>query len=148
MSRDDFGRISEVQQMVARMGLRQYKVMMDKAAHATTIKLADEPEMDEYGTVTLGTWKGYLIQVMPMLFNDRLVMSPVIAPYTYDHGWCFDKGGAAYLAALVWDPETQGEPPGYKKCATGGKRKPGEDVDTDWPVGVRRVTALIQILES
>lgn len=92
----------------------------------TAIKMRDNVEIDEYGTVTLGAWGGWLVQVMPMLFNDRLVLTPICRPNVYDYGWCFDKGGAAYLAAYVWDPDTQGEPDGFKKRIGVNARRPGE----------------------
>lgn len=80
-------------------------------------------KVDDYMTVTLGTWGGYLIQVMPMLFNDRLVMTPQAAPMGYDYGWCFRKGGAAGLAALAWNPQAQAEPGGFVKRINLGPRR-------------------------
>jgi len=84
-----------------------------------------EPITDEYGTVTIGQWGGWLIQVMPMLFNDRLVLTPESFPLCYDYGWCYPKGGAAHLAAKVWNPQTEAEPAGYIK-AVGPPRRAGE----------------------
>lgn len=78
--------------------------------------------VDGYGTVTIGKWGGWLVQVVPMAFNNRLVLTPEVYPEVYDYGWCFDKGPAAYAAARVWDLEAEGEPPGYKKAASGGRR--------------------------
>jgi|SoimicMinimDraft_6_1059734.scaffolds.fasta_scaffold94756_1 hypothetical protein len=62
------------------------------------------------------------VRVIPMIFNDRLVIADRGHTFGYDHGWCYDKGGAAVLAALVWDPETQDAPVGWKKQATPGSR--------------------------
>ncbi len=73
-----------------------------------------------------------------MLFNDRLVMTPQQSWGTYDYAWCYPKGGAAYLAAAVWDPQTQAEPVGFIKRVL-GNREPGEDVDAQLPVGVLTV---------
>lgn len=91
------------------------------------IDLLSEPATDGYGTVTVGRWGGWLVQVCPMLFNDRLVLTPETCPLVYDHGWCYPKGGAAFVAALVWDPAVEGEPAGFIKRATPGVRKPGEE---------------------
>lgn len=91
------------------------------------VEWLDEPTRDEYGTVTLGRWGGWLIQIMPMLFNDRLVLTPEGFPCVYDYGWCFPKGGAAHLAALAWNPATEAEPAGYIKAIYMGRlRRVGE----------------------
>lgn len=84
----------------------------------SSIRFRDEVIVDDYLTVTIGDWGGYLIQIMPMIFNDRLVMTPQSCPYTYDYGWCFPKGGAAGLSALAWDPEFEAEPVGFLKRIT------------------------------
>ena len=63
-----------------------------------------------------------VVLICPMIFNDRIVIQTGIDSPCYDHGWCYDKGGAAVIAALVWDPLTEAEPPGYKKRATSGIR--------------------------
>lgn len=72
-------------------------------------------DVDEYGTITIKRVGDDVVQVMPMIYNDRIVIAD--APLSYRHGWCYDKGGAAILAALVWDPETEDAPAGYKKQA-------------------------------
>jgi hypothetical protein len=60
----------------------------------------------------------WIVSVTPMLCNDRIVFTRRSSyPGCYDAGWCYDKGGAAVLAAMVWDPDTQHEPVGYKKAA-------------------------------
>ncbi len=104
--------------------------LLREAGVTTTITLFEEPAIDAYGAVTVGEWKGYLIQIIPMLYNDRVVMSPKRSPQVYDFGWCFDKGPAAYLAVAAWDPETQAEPAGYKKAVIAG-REAGQDVAGD-----------------
>lgn len=113
---------------------RHYAKVIAQHAGKSSISFYESPTSDDWGTLTLGTWGGYLVQVMPMIFNDRLVLTPVSSPYGYDHGWCFDKGGAAILSALVWNPDTEGEPPGYKKRATAGLRQPGEDAVSEGEV--------------
>jgi hypothetical protein len=60
--------------------------------------------------------------VVPMIYNDRLTVAPLGDWSGYSHGWCYDKGGTAFLAALAWDPETQDMPVGWKKQATPGTR--------------------------
>lgn len=84
------------------------------------------PTVDPYGRVTIGYWGGYSIDVMPMIYNTRLVLTPEASPFGYDHGWCYPKGGAAILAAYTWDPETEAEPAGYTKRATPRVRQAGE----------------------
>ena len=64
-----------------------------------------------------------IIRIIPMIFNDRLTIGPLELDHQeFYHGWCYDKGGAAYLAASLWDPIAQDEPMGYKKKATPGHR--------------------------
>lgn len=90
------------------------------------IELLDEPTIGEYGVVTIGQWGGWLVQVMPMIFNDRLVLTPDWAEgAVYDYGWCYPKG-AAHVAALGWDPATEAEPPGYIKAVGFRRREAGE----------------------
>lgn len=91
------------------------------------IELLDEPTTDGDGVLTIGQWGGWLVQIMPMLFNDRLVLTP--ASYVgavYDYGWCYPKGGAALAAALTWNPDTEGEPAGYVKAVGWRTREAGE----------------------
>lgn len=88
---------------------------MTDIATASVVWL-DEPMVDGYGTVTIGSWGGWLIQVCPMIFNDRLVLTPETALGAYDFGWCYPKGGAASLAAHLWNPATEAEPVGYIKA--------------------------------
>lgn len=83
------------------------------------------PSTNMYGETTIGYYGGWAVKITAMIFNDRLVLSdesPLGGPR---YGWCFPKGGAAHLAAAVWDPETEGEPAGYIAAKPGG-RAPGE----------------------
>lgn len=121
----DFQRVREHQQLIARMSVRHYVSLMKNLGHTPAITLLEEPEIDEWGTVTLGTWENYLVQIMPMIYNDRIVLTPAFNRLFVDFGWCYDKGGAAYLAAAVWDPATEGEPKGFKKRVA-RERQPGE----------------------
>lgn len=86
-----------------------------------TIKLGPT-EIDAYGVVMIGTWGGYLVQIMPMIYNDRLVLTPAYNTNIVDYGWCYPRGAAAYLAAMQWDPETEAEPVGYIKAIRAGRR--------------------------
>lgn len=53
-----------------------------------------------------------------MIYNDRVVlMKPDEMRRGYTAGFCYDKGGAALMAALVWDPEIDERPAGWKKIA-------------------------------
>lgn len=95
----------------------------------SAVEWLDEPEVDGYGRVTIGRWGGYCIDIVPMIFNDRLVMTPVATPDVYDHGWCYPQGAAAVAAALAWDPATEAEPVGYLKRATLTVRRAGETAE-------------------
>jgi hypothetical protein len=77
--------------------------------------------LDRWNGITIGQYDRWTLQVLPMLFNDRLVMSP--DRWGYDWGWCYPKGGVAYRATLLWNPCTQAEPVGFKKrIASYGRR--------------------------
>jgi hypothetical protein len=116
---DDFVAICEEHHQVQRLlRLHEWRKAMRTVTDArrrTVITYYDEPVHDRWGTVTLGEWGGYLIQIMPMIYNDRLVMTPQRIPGVYDYGWCYPKGVTAMLAALTWDPDEHGEPHGYIK---------------------------------
>lgn len=97
----------------------------------TSIKLYNAVTVDEHDVATIGEWGGYWIQVAPQLFNNRIVMTPFSSPSTYDYGWCYPKGPHAILAVVAWDPQTQGEPDGFKKRIGTHKRMPGEMAATE-----------------
>lgn len=60
----------------------------------------------------------WIVMVLPMIYNDRVVISNHEEWHRgWTAGWCYDKGGAAALAAELFDPETQREPVGFKKLA-------------------------------
>lgn len=100
--------------------------IIKSAKWMTTIDLFDPPIHDQYGTMTVGRWGGYLVQIMAMGFNNRVVITPEAFALVYDYGWCYDKGPAALLAVLAWDPQTEGEPLGFKKRIGLKHRVPGE----------------------
>jgi hypothetical protein len=89
---------------------------------ATPIEWLAEARGDGYGR-----WGGWLIDICPMMFGDRLVLTPETCEHIYDYGWCYPKGGAALLAALAWDPEVEAEPGGYIKAIhMDGPRRAGQ----------------------
>jgi len=60
----------------------------------------------------------WIVSVTPMLYNDRLLFTTRQEyPHSWTAGWCYDKGGAAMLAAIAWDPDTERDPVGFKKVA-------------------------------
>lgn len=75
-------------------------------------------ELNDRRCYTIKETETHLVEVVPMIFNDRVVLTSKNFLDGYDHGWCFDKGGAAFAAAVVWDPNTEAEPIGFKKRAT------------------------------
>lgn len=89
------------------------------------ISFYDKVVVDEYMTVTIGEWGGYLIQILSMGFNNRIVLAPK-GTLVFDYGWCYDRGPTALMAALIWNPETEAEPVGFKKVAGAAGREPGQ----------------------
>ena len=73
------------------------------------------PAPEPLTEVVIGHYGGWQLRIMAMIFNNRLIMTD--GSGFYDFGWCFPKGGAALLAALAWDPDTEAEPAGYIKRA-------------------------------
>lgn len=64
----------------------------------------------------------HYVEVIPMLYNWRLVRTPKVSPLTYDRGWCYQGTGPAtfttvVLAAWAWDGSDETEPAGYFKRA-------------------------------
>lgn len=60
----------------------------------------------------------WVVLVSPMLFNNRVLLSdPEEWVFGWTAGFCYDKGPAAMLAAIAWDPETDRWPAGFKKVA-------------------------------
>lgn len=65
---------------------------------------------------------GHYIDVMPMLYNWRIVISRTESPGVPIRGWCYQGTGLdgfvpAVLAAIAWDGSDDTEPPGYFKRA-------------------------------
>jgi hypothetical protein len=62
-----------------------------------------------------GPW---IVAVVPMLFNDRIVLTHIEQyPLFVTAGYCYDKGVGAGVAAQVWNPLTDPRPVGWKKVA-------------------------------
>lgn len=120
---------------------KRYAEIIKGFTAPTAIDFYAQPVIDDYGVMTLGEWGGYLVQIMEMAFNHRLILTPANGIGGYDHGWCYDKGGVALLAALAWNPDSQGEPLGFKRRATAGLREPGEkpNADGDVPAWLQKV---------
>jgi hypothetical protein len=71
-----------------------------------------------------GDW---LISVTPMIFNDRIVLTHAVDyPLGYSAGFCYDKGVGAFIAATLWDLETEHQPAGFKKVACDSRPQPQE----------------------
>ncbi len=75
-----------------------------------------DPKIESMVVQEIGEW---IVSVTPMIFNDRILLTHKERDYPYGctAGWCYDKGGAAVLAALAWNLETEHEPAGFKKMA-------------------------------
>lgn len=76
----------------------------------------------------LWCWYGYNIRLLAM----RTSPGASASDYGYMWAWCYerDNGPEAVLEALAaWNPDTQDEPPGYKKRATSYRRAPHRDPD-------------------
>ncbi|MEH0110786.1 hypothetical protein V6N00_13830 [Tersicoccus sp. MR15.9] len=63
----------------------------------------------------VGETETHFIEIMPTLYNDRLVLTPKRSPMTYDRYWCYPRGPAAFMAAFAWDSSEETEPPGWIK---------------------------------
>lgn len=59
---------------------------------------------------------GYLVHVMPMILNHRVVLTPDDDFYCYDAAWCYPDLVAAVAALNRWDPATEDAPPDYVKA--------------------------------
>lgn len=79
----------------------------------------DEPYWDAViGGLIVRKDGPWIVAVSPMLFNDRILLTHERDyPHFVTAGYCYDKGGAAPLAAMQWNPLEQERPVGYKKIA-------------------------------
>lgn len=73
----------------------------------------------------------YFVDVLVVLFNIRVVATPVSAPLTISRHFCYagkspQTLASAVLAAIMWDPTDGSEPAGWNKTGqTGEWRPPG-----------------------
>ena len=88
------------------------------------------------GSRYLWLWYGYNIRLLVLPARD----TPVTAStYGSMYAWCYERKGGpdGVLAALAaWDPDTQDEPPGWKKRAADVRTAPHRNPDD--PVNVPR----------
>lgn len=79
------------------------------------------------GGVVTATTAEHVVAVVPMIFNDRVLLMDAstwrIGPIA---AFCYDKGGAAMLAALAWEPAEAREPAGHKKVAFDARDELGD----------------------
>lgn len=65
---------------------------------------------------TVAETETYWVDIMPMIFNHRVVLTPKANTTGYDVGWCYPDLLAAIVAVLTWEPsEDQPEPVGFIK---------------------------------
>lgn len=103
----------------------------------TDMRLPDwgepEPPIDDFivlpvhlveidGGYRVKTTDTHHVDVLRMLYNWRVVTTPIGFPYVYDRGWCYEGAGVsgflrAVLAVLVWDGSDDTEPEGWLKRA-------------------------------
>ena len=58
-----------------------------------------DPKMESVVVKKSDNW---IVSVTPMIFNDRVLLTTEMDyPYGWTAGWCYDKGGAAILAAAT-----------------------------------------------
>lgn len=73
----------------------------------------------------------FLYIVVPMFFNDRLIVVRSGSPEAM-YGWCFKKGPYALAAVAMWDPDTQDEPILWHKRVGDTRQAPRRDHDPDY----------------
>lgn len=76
----------------------------------------------DYGGWRVKETATHYVEVIPMIYNWRIVRTPKASPLTYDRGWCYEGTGpetfsAVVLAAWAWDGGDDTEPAGYFKRA-------------------------------
>lgn len=86
--------------------------------------------LNEHGCITVKEQAGYLVELVPMIYNWRVVLTPADDTYGWDFGWCYfgtdrDTFARAWLAAERFDLETMAEPEGFDK-RVGGLRELAE----------------------
>lgn len=77
-----------------------------------------EPTVNADGWTLAELPDGRRVDVMVMLYNDRVVISDPDG-MTYGRYWCYPKGGAAFHAVALWDFSDDSEPVGWIKSWDG-----------------------------
>jgi hypothetical protein len=57
----------------------------------------------------------YWVDIIPMIYNHRVTLTPKDSPDGYVVGWCYPSILAAVAAVAAWDPAAEPEPVGYAK---------------------------------
>lgn len=109
---DDIGASFGQDWTIAGVPLQEFGSLLDLVGNLTRID-------GGYRVKTSRDGRHY-IDVMSMLYNWRVVTTPVRTPMVYDRGWCyFGTGPASFrnavMAALVWSGSDLSEPAGYDK---------------------------------
>ena len=81
------------------------------------LRAIHEP-LNERQARTLARWDKWLIELAPMLYNHRLLMTPVAMPDIWSYGWCYADPTLAVVGMVAWDPATEDEPAGWHKRPT------------------------------
>lgn len=78
----------------------------------------------------------HYVDVLPMIYNWRIVTTPKVNENIYDRGWCYSgrESSQAILQAMAWNPEEQAEPDGWVKQAAPptGRRRPNGDASQEY----------------
>lgn len=102
------------------VGMRGLEALIDDDRWPGGMHAVWPPVFDERRwCVPVGVFRGWQVHIMPMLYNDRLVLASAQDWCGYAHGWCYPKGLAA-VAAVSWRISTDDHPPGFIKHATPG----------------------------
>lgn len=80
-----------------------------------TLKVYEQPIRNDRESFTVAEDDEYWYDMLPMMFNHRLVLCPKNNPLVYEWAWCFNGPLELGAAVHVWDPDTQNEPVGWKK---------------------------------
>lgn len=75
-----------------------------------------EPTWNEVRAVfTVGETDTHFIEIIPMIHNHRVVLTPKNATYGYDVGWCYPNMDLAIAAVMLWYLTDATEPVDYIK---------------------------------
>ena len=80
----------------------------------------------DYGALRYGETETHFIDLIPMFYTVRVVLTKKTDTTGYEKAWCYPSLLAAYAAVLVWDPATEPTPAGWVKEAHTGRRPNGE----------------------